>query len=127
MKLKIFALLLTGLLLTGCSQNQTEENNLPTNSSSEQTSTQAQSSEETGSKEPYIVTFEATTLDEETVTSDIFANSKLTMLNVWATYCNPCLNEMPDLAEIAVAYDSADFQMLGIVSDVSDSAEEEAL
>ena len=108
MKIKIFVLLLAGLLLTGCGREQTTESNFST-----------ETSKETASEEPYIVTFEATTLDGKTITSDTFADSKLTMLNVWATYCNPCLNEMPDLAEIAVAYDSADFQLLGIISDVS--------
>lgn len=69
-------------------------------------------------QEPYILTFEATTTEGEEMTSDIFAQSKLTMINVWATYCNPCLAEMPDLGEIATEYDVADFQMIGIISDV---------
>ena len=116
MNLKIFALLLAALLLTGCGKNQITESNFS-----------SETSKETTSEEPYIVTFEATTLDGETITSDIFADSKLTMLNVWATYCNPCLNEMPDLAEVAVAYDSVDFQLLGILSDVSVFSEDAAL
>ena len=41
------------------------------------------------------------------------------MINVWATYCSPCLKEMPDLGEIASNYDSKYFQIIGIVSDVS--------
>lgn len=119
MKLKIFALLLTGLLLTGCGQDLATESNVTTDAASE--------TQETTNEEPYIVTFDAPTLDGETITSDCFAESKLTMLNVWATYCNPCLNEMPDLGEIATAYDSADFQMIGIVSDVSVFSEEAAI
>lgn len=76
-------------------------------------------------EEPYVVSFEATTVEGEEITSEIFADSKLTMLNVWATYCNPCLQEMPDLGEIAAAYDMAEFQMIGIVSDVAEGAAEE--
>lgn len=68
------------------------------------------------------VTFEAPTIDGETLSSDIFKDSRLTMINVWATYCNPCLNEMPELGELASEYDSADFQLLGIISDVADGA-----
>ena len=56
------------------------------------------------------------------MTSDILAESKLTMLNIWATYCNPCLEEMPDLGELASEYDSEDFQLVGIVSDVSETS-----
>lgn len=131
MKIKIFALLLAGLMLTGCGQDRTVESNVTTETATEtNVSTETDASaetQETAGEEPYIVTFNAPTLDGETITSDCFAESKLTMLNVWATYCNPCLSEMPDLAEIATAYDSADFQMLGIISDVSIYSEADAL
>ncbi len=40
------------------------------------------------------------------------------MLNVWATYCKPCLSEMPALGEIISEYDAAEFQMFGIISNV---------
>ena len=82
--------------------------------------------EETPSEEEkYFVTFEATTTDGEAWNSDKFANSKLTMINVWGTYCNPCLSEMPDLGELAAEYDPAQFQIMGVVCDVmeDDSAD----
>ena len=44
--------------------------------------------------------------------------TKLTMVNVWATYCNPCLREMPDLGELGKEYDSGEFQIIGVISDV---------
>ncbi len=49
------------------------------------------------------------------------------MVNVWATYCNPCLNEMPGLGELALTYDSEDFQLIGIISDVMEGADEKTL
>ena len=55
------------------------------------------------------------------------AGSKLTMINVWATYCNPCLKEMPELGELVQEYDAADFQLIGIVSDVVEGQDEDAL
>ena len=64
------------------------------------------------------VTFEGTDLEGNSLSSDIFSQSKLTMVNVWATYCNPCLNEMPGLGELAAEYDRSEFQIIGIVSDV---------
>ena len=69
-------------------------------------------------EEKYFVTFTASTTEGEAWNSEKFANSKLTMINVWATYCNPCLAEMPDLGELAAEYDAADFQIIGVVSDV---------
>ena len=51
------------------------------------------------------VTFEAQTLDGSTLSSDLFSDSRITMVKVWATYCNPCLREMPGLGELASSYD----------------------
>lgn len=68
--------------------------------------------------DPIYVTFEGTDLEGNPVTQDIFSQSKLTMVNVWATYCNPCLSEMPGLGELAAEYDESEFQLIGIVSDV---------
>lgn len=86
----------------------------------EDTEKEENSTEEStdATEEKYFVTFTANTVDGEGWNSDNFANSKLTMINVWATYCNPCLAEMPDLGELAAEYDAADFQLIGIVSDV---------
>lgn len=83
--------------------------------------------EDAQAQEPYILNFTATTIEGEQMTSDILGESKLTMLNVWATYCNPCLSEMPDLGELAAAYDSAEFQVMGIISDVAEGATEAEL
>ncbi len=69
-------------------------------------------------KETYYVSFEANTVEGEAWNSDKLADAKMTMINVWATYCNPCLSEMPDLGELAAEYDAETFQIIGVVSDV---------
>lgn len=119
-KRKIFPLLMVLLLLTGCAQNATD-NDATENVSQSQTE-QGHSGEET-----YVLTFEAHTIEGEPLTSECFARSKVTMVNVWATYCNPCLSEMPDLGEIAASYDESDFQIIGIVSDVLEDADEDEI
>lgn len=43
--------------------------------------------------------FSTTDMDGNKVTNDIFADYDLTVVNFWATYCNPCINELPELAE----------------------------
>ena len=68
--------------------------------------------------EPIHITFEETDLEGNPVSQEIFSQSKLTMVNVWATYCNPCLNEMPGLGELAAEHDGSEFQIIGIVNDV---------
>lgn len=62
--------------------------------------------------------FEGQTLDGETVDASIFKNAKLTVVNVWGTFCNPCIEELPSLGEIAKQYKNKDVQIVGIVGDV---------
>lgn len=73
------------------------------------------------------IAFEAQDLAGNTVTEAVFTQSQLTMVNVWATYCNPCLSEMPGLGELAGEYDTEQFQIIGIVSDVQEGAGDEAV
>ena len=61
--------------------------------------------------------FTTTDLDGATVTNDIFAQKDLTVVNVWGTFCGPCINEMPELAQWAKELPQ-NVQLLGIVSDV---------
>lgn len=136
MKTKVITLLAVTILLTGCGQktetipgaeDMAENVAVGTGKSvGTEENTEYEASRETqGEEEPYILTFEASTIEGEALTSECFAESKLTMLNVWATYCGPCLSEMPELGEIAASYDSADFQIIGIISDVEENAKEE--
>ena len=142
MKKRILALiLLAALAITGCGgskpneeldkltdeiilgsdgtvQNPTTEPTTAPTETPAETPAEEDADDNTSAEEKYFVTFEAATTDGEVWNSDKFANSKLTMINVWATYCNPCLSEMPDLGELAAEYDSAQFQIVGVVSDV---------
>ena len=54
--------------------------------------------------------------------SKILAEHSLTMVNVWATFCQPCIGELPVLGELSSEYkkEKADFQIVGIVIDVID-------
>lgn len=51
---------------------------------------------------------------------DLFKGKKLTMINIWATFCRPCISEMPDLEVLSKEYADKDFQIIGIACDVTD-------
>ena len=64
--------------------------------------------------------FEADTLQGDVVNSDIFNDYDITMVNIWATFCNPCISEMPELGELAAELEDDKVQIIGIVSDAID-------
>ena len=61
--------------------------------------------------------FETTDTKGNKVTEKIFADKDITMVNVWGTFCGPCINEMPELQKI---YESLpkNANLIGIVADV---------
>ena len=63
-------------------------------------------------------TFTTQDLHGNTVTDEIFRGKTLTVVNIWGTYCTPCINEMPYLGELAEEYDSSKVQIVGIPTDV---------
>lgn len=71
--------------------------------------------------------FQTKTLDGEDVDQELFGKSDLTMVNIWGTFCGPCIREMPDLGELSREYAEKGFQMVGIISDVSKPGDETAL
>lgn len=65
-----------------------------------------------------LSSFTAQDLSGNEVDQSIFAGHKLTMVNIWATFCGPCLSEMPELGEIHAQYADKGVQVVGIVTDV---------
>ncbi len=45
-------------------------------------------------------------------------SDKLMLVNVWATWCGPCVSEFPDLVEINRMFRGRDFEMITISADV---------
>ncbi|HWS29331.1 MAG TPA: TlpA disulfide reductase family protein [Clostridia bacterium] len=71
-------------------------------------------------KAPKIVPeFTSTDLDGNEVDNTVFENADFTFINIWGTFCSPCINEMPDLGELAAEYADKGVQFIGIVSDAS--------
>lgn len=66
------------------------------------------------------VALDGTGLDGSDLPEDLLAKDGVTMVNVWATFCNPCLAEMPHLEELNNEFSAAgkNFKVVGIVADV---------
>lgn len=137
-KYKMFPILfvLSAVLLFGCAGNDGKEADASKQTTEAETApadTQGDFSQDTepGSErddsEADGIVFQSQDLDGNEVSSAAFSDSKLTMVNVWATYCNPCLREMPGLGELASEYDAGEFQIIGVISDVMDGSDQEML
>ena len=67
------------------------------------------------------IAFETTDLDGNPVSSeDIFSGHRITMINMWATWCDPCKNELPELAKMAEDFENQGCQIIGICLDAED-------
>lgn len=71
------------------------------------------------------VSFETTDLEGGAVkSSDLFKDSKITMINLWATWCGPCVKEMPDLAKLSRKYEKKGCRIIGICLDGAEEKDE---
>ena len=63
-------------------------------------------------------------------TREMFADNELTMVNIFTTWCTPCINEIPDLEKLHVQMKEQGVGVIGIVLDAvkeDGSRDEEAV
>lgn len=64
--------------------------------------------------------FETKDIDGNTFTEKIFEDAELTMVNVFATWCTPCVQEMPDLQKLSEQMADKGVKVVGVVMDTVD-------
>ena len=73
-----------------------------------------------------VVSFETTDLDGNPVNSkDLFAGSKVTMINLWATWCVACKKELSELNELAKEFEKNGCQIVGVCLDADEEGMDE--
>jgi len=73
-------------------------------------------------EEKRVGAFTTTDLDGNEVTESIFSGYDLTVINVWGTFCGPCIGEMPELAQWHKELPE-NVQLIGLVSDVNEGGD----
>lgn len=58
----------------------------------------------------------------KTYTQEMFADYNLTMVNVFTTWCTPCINEIPDLEKLRNDMEDQGVNVVGIVLDAIDAS-----
>jgi len=71
---------------------------------------------QTGSKAP---DFKLQTSDNKDVTISGL-KGKVVLLNFWATWCGPCVREIPDFLEVYDQYKSKGFEIIGVSLDAGE-------
>ena len=115
------SLLMVGLL-AGCG-NEKEPSQPSAEQAQPQQTEEAQPSTELPQAQAGIFqTMQMTDFDGNEVDKSLFEGHRLTMVNIWATFCNPCLSEMPELGELAAEYakEEGGAQIIGICTDITD-------
>ena len=115
------------LLLSACAQPESTPSLTPSASPSASapqpsaSTPQPSASADAQSTGGILSVFSAEDLDGNALDQSILEGHTLTMVNVWATFCTPCISEMPELGELAEEYADKGVQIVGLVSDVLDS------
>ena len=73
-----------------------------------------------------LLPFETQDLNGNAVSNDIFSGKDLTIINIWGTYCGPCIDEMPQLAAWSAEMPE-NVQIIGLVSDLYSADDAETL
>lgn len=61
--------------------------------------------------------FSAKTVSGEDISSDLFKDSKLTVVNVWGSWCGPCVQEIPELQKLYESMKDKDVNVIGLAQD----------
>ncbi len=126
-KKNLYVLFLTGLcclgILGGCASGEKADRK-------EQAAEEVQTESDAGAETDPVqdaeenadgkLVFSMEDIEGETYTQEIFADYDLTMVNVFTTWCTPCINEIPDLETLRNDMSDQGVNVVGIVLDAAD-------
>lgn len=132
---KLGTVLMTGVLcvtiLSACSSEKSPDPARSTASSETATTSKAPDMNQEMPKETYEDSFNHITgisvgefntqdINGNTYTNEIFQDYDLTMVNVFTTWCSPCVAEIPDLEQLHLMMAEQGVNVVGILLDVLD-------
>lgn len=109
-------------VLTGCGKSagnkasdQAESQNSKTSDSGEETDSELLSMK-TMKKIP---DFTCKDMNGNEIANEVFSDYKLTLVNLWGTWCNPCVAEMPKLQQLYEKYYDKGLNIIGVTEDAT--------
>ena len=64
-------------------------------------------------------------INGEEYTEEIFEDADLTLVNIFATWCGPCISEVPELQKLSEEMEDEGVQVIGIVMDTGNTEEKD--
>ncbi|MGI6079422.1 MAG: TlpA family protein disulfide reductase [Candidatus Avilachnospira sp.] len=127
----LLAALLSALMLGACSGENGAEETEAAEAIESTDSAENEADKEAETPDFVAMAFESFKVKElygEELTQDIFKDADLTMVNLWGTFCGPCINEMPELGELSEELKAEGrAQIIGIPLDVITIDENDAI
>lgn len=128
---KWIAIMTAGILgisvLGGCAAQNSASKSNGTQTESGETQKEEDAAQ---SKQESVGAFETKDVEGNAYTEKIFEDAELTMVNVFTTWCTPCVEELPELQKLSEEMADKGVKVVGIVMDTVDedgSIYEEAL
>ncbi len=113
LSIRLLSAMAAALLICGCAENEAKPQTTGEESLDDFEEAPVNSTE--------AMNLPALDLDGNDVNlKDIVSGNKVTMINVWGTFCGPCIEEMPYLAELHEKYKEQGFGIVGLTIDVLD-------
>lgn len=122
MKKKILILGMAIMMVAGisaCNASSKTASSETTTTESKQADVKAEDSKEADSnkEDKKFPEFSAKTVSGEEISSDVFKDSKLTVVNVWGSWCGPCVQEIPELQKLYESMKEKDVNVIGLAQD----------
>lgn len=122
MKKKILILGMALMLAAGisaCNASSKTSSSEATTTESKQADAKVEDSKqaESDKEDKKFPEFTAKTVSGEDISSDLFKDSKLTVVNVWGSWCGPCVQEIPELQKLYESMKDKDVNVIGLAQD----------
>jgi len=117
--LTVLSVLMAAMLFGACTVSQpeaaqpdsaqTETSEATAADAAEATAAEATAAGESG------LSFSLTTITGDEIDDSVVSSSKLTMVNYWATWCGPCVSEIPDIQQLSENYADSGLSVIGVL------------
>lgn len=110
-------------VLSGCSSKEQSIASQKESGAEENQTPASETEDDLGESAGNLGEFSIKDVNDETYTQEMFADYDLTMINVFTTWCTPCINEIPDLGKLYEEMKDQGVNIVGIALDTVSSSE----